>query len=182
VRQSCLIVGLGNPGSAYEGTRHNIGFEVVKRWAAEHGFSFRAAKHLSAELAQGSERGVKVALLLPMTYMNSSGEAVRLCAHYFKMPLSDLLIVCDDVALPFEEMRLRERGGTGGHKGLESIETHLGTQEYARLRIGVGDRADGDLADHVLGRFTEQEVPKLPEILEKATKSLDLWIFKRPLA
>lgn len=178
-QKSLLVVGLGNPGSAYEGTRHNVGFQVVKMWAAKQDLSFRAAAHLSAELAQGKVGEMKVLLLLPMTYMNSSGEAVRLCVDYFKVSLEDLLIVCDDIALPLEEMRLRLEGSAGGHNGLKSIEAHLGTQKYPRLRIGIGDRAEGDLSDHVLGRFTEQESRLLPEIFTRAVEVLDMWILKR---
>ena len=169
-----LIVGLGNPGSAYEETRHNMGFQVVKRWAAKQGLSFRRARHLVGEVASQAD----VTLLLPMTYMNSSGESVRLCVDYFKLPVENILVVCDDIALPFGEIRLRQGGSAGGHNGLKSVEAHLGTQAYSRLKVGVGDRDRGELADHVLGRFTAQELQELPEILEKASEVLDAWLTK----
>lgn len=173
---SFLITGLGNPGSAYAETRHNIGFQVVRHFAKKHGLKLSKVSKVSGELAQGEVQGVKVVLLLPLTYMNCSGESVRRCINYFKPQLAKTLVVSDDIALSVGAMRLREGGSAGGHNGLKSVEQHLGTQNYPRLRIGVG-RPEGEvLADYVLGQFTPEEKKGLPEILEKATSLLELWM------
>ena len=171
-----LITGLGNPGSAYAATRHNIGHEAVRHFAKRHGLKFSKVSKVSGELAQGQVQGTKVVLLLPLTYMNSSGESVRRCFNYFKPQLEKTLVVSDDVALPFGALRLREGGSAGGHNGLKSVEQHLGTQEYPRLRIGVG-RPEGEvLADYVLGQFAPEEKRGLPEVLEKAASVLEVWM------
>lgn len=171
-----LIVGLGNPGSSYEGTRHNVGFHIVRAIAASKGASWRQAANVKGELAQGNVEDTKLLFLLPATYMNNSGEAVRSCIDYYEIPIEDLIIVADDIALPFGKIRLRPQGSSGGHNGLKSIEAYLRTQYYARLRIGVGDREHGDLADYVLGRFSADESSKLPEIVNKAVAVLETWI------
>lgn len=173
-----LIVGLGNPGAAYEGTRHNIGARAVLKLAKKEGLKFRSEPLLNGELAAGVVEEERVLFFLPMTYMNSSGTAVRRTMGYFKLLLQHLIVVCDDIALPFGTIRFREKGSAGGHNGLKSIEEHLGTQSYARLRIGVGDRKEGDLADHVLSRFTAEEEKEIPPMLEKAISSLKLWLKK----
>ncbi len=178
IRRKRLIVGLGNPGQAYEKTRHNVGFHVVRAFAETKSFSWRRADSLKGEVAQGVVEDTKIFLLMPATYMNSSGEAVRLCLDYFDLPLEDMVVVADDIALPLGKIRLRPQGGSGGHNGLKSIEAHIRTQYYARLRIGIGDREHGDLADHVLGRFSEDEANRLPEIVKKAVEILDVWIAK----
>jgi peptidyl-tRNA hydrolase, PTH1 family len=170
-----MIVGLGNPGDQYEKTRHNAGWLAITTLAAKHGMKFRRQSELSAKIAQGMMGDEKVFLVLPLTYMNSSGEAVRLCSNYFRILLENLLIVCDDIALPFGELRLRKEGSSGGHNGLKSIESHLGTQLYARLRIGVGDRLQGDLADHVLGHFSSEEEEKFPTIIDEAVEIIEKW-------
>ncbi len=171
-----LIVGLGNPGSAYEGTRHNIGFRVVEAFAKKQGWKLKYEARFFGEVAQGSYEDKKVILLMPQTYMNSSGESLRLCVDYLQVSHEKLLIICDDIALGFGQLRLKAKGSAGGHNGLKSIETHLKTQDYPRLRIGVGDRTQGELADHVLGKFTEEERAELPTVVEKALASLDIWI------
>lgn len=171
-----LIVGLGNPGDAYVHTRHNVGFEVLKSFALSKGFTFRHASDLMGECARADIGGKKVFLLLPTTYMNSSGDAVRRCVDYYKIPADHLLVVCDDVALPLGTMRIRAQGSAGGHNGLKSIEAHLGTNYYARFRIGVGSGSEPDLADHVLGRFLPEEKKVVAEIVKEAQTVLDLWI------
>lgn len=171
-----LIVGLGNPGLAYEATRHNVGFRVVQHFAKKHGLSFRKSSKVSGELAQGQVEGVKVVLLLPLTYMNSSGESVHRCMSYFKPQLARMLVVSDDVALSFGALRLREGGSSGGHNGLKSVEQHLRTQNYPRLRIGVGGPGREVLADYVLGQFTLEEKGALPEVLDRGASVLELWM------
>ena len=170
-----LIVGLGNPGSAYEKTRHNVGYCIVQAFARKHSFSFKHSSHLVGELAQGNLDGKKLLLLLPTTFMNSSGDAVRRCVDYYQVPTHHLMVVCDDVALPLGNMRMRKKGSSGGHNGLKGIETHLGTQLYARLRIGVGAPDQQDLADYVLGRFSRQETEMIEEMTPKAIEALELW-------
>jgi PTH1 family peptidyl-tRNA hydrolase len=169
---------LGNPGKEYEGTRHNVGFRIVRGYAQSLGVSFKRLREFLGEVAQHSAEGETVLLLLPMTYMNESGQSVQRCAEYFKIPSQHVLVVCDDVALPFGQLRMRERGGAGGHKGLRSVEAFLGTQEYPRLRVGVGERAhlEQPLADHVLGRFLQEEEALLPRIVETAESGIRTWV------
>lgn len=174
-----LLVGLGNPGKQYQDTRHNIGFQVVTAFAERHQLPFRKEASLHGELAKGMlATGEKVLVLMPLTYVNRSGEAVKACVRYFRIALDRLLVVSDEVALPFGKLRLSERGSAGGHNGLKSIEEQLGTQYYARLRFGVGDRQHGDLADHVLGKFNEEERRSLGALIEQAREVLDIWTTK----
>lgn len=171
-----LIVGLGNPGAAYEFTRHNIGFRIVRKMAEQKGFLWRQSAHVKGALAQGGVGEDKIFFLMPATYMNQSGEAVRLCLDYFEVPLEEMIVVSDDIALPLGKIRMRTQGSSGGHNGLKSVEAHVRTQYYTRLRVGVGDREHGDLSDYVLGRFSEEEAKRLPEIETKAVAVLDVWI------
>lgn len=171
-----LLVGLGNPGSAYEFTRHNIGFHVLETWAEKKGWSFKTVSRLQGKLAQGVFEGKKVLLLLPMTYMNSSGESVRLCVDYFKVPRNNMMVISDDIAIDFGMLRVKPNGSSGGHNGLKSIESHIGTQVYSRMRVGVGDRQQGALVDHVLSRFSEEEMRQLPRLLDRSAEALEVWI------
>lgn len=129
-------------------------------------------------LAEGHVDSASVILLMPLTFMNHSGEAVALVMRYFQIDLSRLLIVADDIALPVGRLRIRINSGSGGHNGLKSIEEHLQTNRYARLRIGVGDREEGDLSNHVLGRFTEEEEKLVPGVLERAVQAIEIWLDK----
>jgi len=172
-----LIVGLGNPGKTYDDTRHNIGFKVVKALAEKHKISFRSSLfRMKGSVGEGIVSEKKAQLLLPLTFMNESGRAVRKAVDYYQLPLGHLIVVVDDVDLPFGTLRLREKGSSGGHKGLKSIEAHLGTQDYTRLKVGVGGREKGDLADYVLGKFTKEEQSALSEIIDRAVMALELWI------
>jgi PTH1 family peptidyl-tRNA hydrolase len=173
-----LVVGLGNPGKAYESTRHNIGFRVVRAFAEAKGMVFRSMYKEMGELAKGPFSGKTVALLLPTTYMNNSGTAVKFCTENFKVPMQHLLVVSDDIYLPFGAMRLREKGTAGGHKGLQSIIEAVG-EEFPRLKMGVGlQESSQDLADYVLGRFTPEEEAEIPTMIKKALEILDNWISK----
>lgn len=173
-----LIAGLGNPGSSYEATRHNVGFKVVRQFAKKHGFKLRKASKMSGEMAQGEIKGINVILLLPLTYMNKSGESVKKGIDAFKVPLSKMVVISDDVALPFGVLRLRDGGSAGGHNGLKSVQLHLKTEHYPRLRVGVG-RPEGEaLADYVLGEWTSEEKGFLPEIVDRAVSVLELWMQK----
>lgn len=173
-----LFVGLGNPGKAYANTRHNAGFLVLDALAAKYGWSFRRVSSLQGLLAQGTLEGKKVLLLMPETYMNSSGESVKACVSYYNIPLQNVCVVCDEIYLPFGRLRIKPSGSSGGHNGLKSLSAHLGVQEYARLRIGVGDRAQGDLADHVLSPFSEEESQKLPAVLQRASQALECFLLQ----
>ncbi|HNX68168.1 MAG TPA: aminoacyl-tRNA hydrolase [Candidatus Omnitrophota bacterium] len=186
-----LIVGLGNPGEEYSGTRHNIGRRLVEFIAAKESVSFSSKKSLKASVASCSWDGQNIQLVYPLTYMNLSGEAVAKLSAYFKVPYRDILIIVDDVALPFGRLRLRGEGSSGGHNGLGSIEEHLGSREYSRLRMGIGIRdekvpeggaeAAGPLREYVLSRFSSTEEKKMGKLLEKAEEACRSWALE-PLA
>ena len=171
-----VVVGLGNPGKGYENTRHNIGFLAADKFAETKGVVFQKKRSfygLTAEWVSGNK---KIILLKPETYMNSSGESVRALVSYYGVLLENLCVVCDEIYLPFGKMRMRASGGSGGHNGLKSISSHLGSELYPRLRIGVGDREEGDLADYVLSPFKEEEKLKIPSLLHQASDALECWL------
>jgi PTH1 family peptidyl-tRNA hydrolase len=153
-----------------------VGFHIVETLAKKQRLGFKHAAHLNGDVAHGEICGKKGVLLLPMTYMNLSGEAVRRCIDYFKIALDHLIVVCDDVALPLGTIRIRSKGSTGGHNGLKNIEEHLGTEYYARLRIGVSAPGVEELDEYVLGKFSQEEMKKVEEITIKAVEALELWI------
>ncbi|HRD55781.1 MAG TPA: aminoacyl-tRNA hydrolase [Parachlamydiaceae bacterium] len=163
-----LIAGLGNPGKKYEFTRHNLGWLVVQELAAMHGLSFKDESAFNAKVAIGQVFGRKIHLLLPTTYMNESGRAIKRYLDFYKLSAEELLVVSDDVAIAFGEMRFRLFGSAGGHNGLKSIEAHLGSAHYARLRMGVGaDFENKTLADHVLEVFSDEELKQLAAFVQK---------------
>jgi peptidyl-tRNA hydrolase, PTH1 family len=158
-----LIAGLGNMGADYDHTRHNIGFDVVDYLAQEAGVSFK--DDYLGDIAEIRHKGRTFALLKPSTYMNRSGKAVRYWLQKLKLEKSGLLVVVDDLNLPFGTIRLRGKGSDGGHNGLRDIDALTGGNDYARLRIGIGgDFPKGRQADYVLSRWTEEEAAKIPEI------------------
>jgi PTH1 family peptidyl-tRNA hydrolase len=170
-----LVAGLGNPGREYRGTRHNVGFDVVDLVAKRHGLEFEAAP---ADAVQAKWRtGDEVVLLVkPLSFMNLSGPPIAELARYYRVSLADLLIVSDDVNLPLGRLRMRANGSEGGHNGLRSVAEALGTDDYARLRLGVG-RGDArrDLADHVLARFEQDEQPGIEGAIARAADAVDAW-------
>lgn len=168
-----LIVGLGNPGSDYANTRHNVGFALLDLFAQRHGIEFKEKKKLKGDLAQAHLFGKTLYLLKPSTYMNLSGEAVQKTAHMYRIAPEEVLVVTDDVNLPIGEMRLKEKGSSGGHNGLKSIASHLGGENYPRLRIGVSAPKGGELASFVLGRFKSDELEALEETFETACTVLE---------
>ncbi|HSX04424.1 MAG TPA: aminoacyl-tRNA hydrolase [Rhabdochlamydiaceae bacterium] len=183
MKERYLIVGLGNPGKAYEETRHNVGFRVVQLLAEKRGLSLKPRLDIAkGNLAEGEMLGKDVLLLQPLTYMNSSGYAVRLCCDYFKVPFEHALVIVDDVALPFGHLRFRTGGSAGGHNGLKSVEEYLGTQDYPRLRIGVGHDPQSELASYVLGPFTKEEKGALGDIFGNAVIVVETWITLGPEA
>ena len=153
-----LIVGLGNPGKQYEHTRHNIGFDVMDALAEKYNISISEKKH-KALCGKGVINGVKVVLAKPQTYMNLSGESVAELVNYYKMdPEEEMIVIYDDISLAPGNLRIRKKGSAGGHNGIKNIIAHLGTQEFPRVRIGVGEKpARMDLADYVLGHFPKEE-------------------------
>ncbi len=173
-----LLAGLGNPGTIYQETRHNIGFQVLTAFAEKNHLTFRKNLSLYGEFAKGTLLGLSqiVIALKPLTFVNNSGQAVKACISYFRIAFDRLLVISDEVSLPFGKLRLSERGSSGGHNGLKSIEEHLGTQDYARLRFGVGDREEGSLSDHVLSKFKEEEKKQLPILIEQAVQVIQIWI------
>ena len=163
-----LIVGLGNPGTKYKSTRHNAGFMVLDAFAQEKSTTFALKKQFVAHVATALCQESKVLLVKPETYMNLSGESVIKIMNYYHIPAGHVLVVVDDIYLPVGQIRFREKGSAAGHNGLKSIEKHLGTNEYARLKVGVGSpHEEADLTDYVLGNMSKNET----EIIEKAIAS-----------
>jgi len=173
-----LIAGLGNPGRTYEGTRHNVGFDVIDLLVRRHGLVFDAADRARESItARWRRDGDAILLAKPQTFMNLSGRAVRGLAEFYKIAVPDMLIVCDDVNLPLGRLRLRATGTEGGHNGLRSMAEALGTIDYARLRIGVG-RGDArrDLADHVTTRFDADEHEAIAAAVARAADAVESWV------
>jgi PTH1 family peptidyl-tRNA hydrolase len=170
-----IVVGLGNPGKRYVGTRHNVGFEVLDRLAqSPHAGRFLA--RFDAEVAETQEGEHKVLLVKPHTFMNLSGQVVRQAIDFYRIEPVDLLVVCDDVNLPLGHLRARARGTHGGHNGLRDIQNHLGSTEYSRLRIGVGGPEGRDMADHVLDTFRPTEKAVIADAILLATQAVVVWI------
>src|SRR3954463_15259050 len=169
-----VVVGLGNPGKQYHGTRHNVGFAVIDGLAAAPSAG-RFQSRFQAQVAELMEGDEKVLLVKPETFMNLSGRAVHQILDFYKVELTDLLVVCDDVNLPLGQLRIRAKGSHGGHNGLRDIQNHLGTQEYSRLRVGVG-AGEEDLVDHVLGRFRPSERPVIEDALSLAVQAVSTWV------
>jgi peptidyl-tRNA hydrolase, PTH1 family len=169
-----LVVGLGNPGSKYEGTRHNIGFEVIDR-LAQGGSGAPFSRKFDGQLAETEIDFHKILLLKPQTFMNLSGRSVRQAAQFYKLDLADLLVVCDDLSLPLGKLRLRAGGADGGQKGLRDIAAQLGSEQFPRLRIGLGERGTVDASDFVLTRFRSVERPIIDDALISASQAVAVW-------
>ena len=152
-----VIAGLGNPGSKYEKTRHNVGFQVIDRLASKYHIDMNMKKH-KAVCGTGVIEGRKVMLLKPQTFMNLSGECIRAVIDYYKESIDHFIVVYDDISLDVGKLRVRPKGSAGGHNGIKNIIAQLGTDEFARVKFGVGDKPKGsDLVDHVLGRFSKDD-------------------------
>ena len=168
-----LIVGLGNPGNKYAGTRHNIGFSAITYLSDRFRISLNQNKH-KAIFGTGYIGSEKVILAMPQTFMNLSGESVRPLADFFKIPPSNILVIFDDISLDVGQLRIRKKGSAGGHNGIKSIIQHLGTEEFPRIKIGVGEKPQGwDLADHVLARFPEEQEETVRQSLLDATDACE---------
>jgi PTH1 family peptidyl-tRNA hydrolase len=161
-----LVVGLGNPGARYAETRHNAGYMVAQRLAERRGGRFKGSRH-RADFARVEVDGLPVLLALPLTYMNESGNAVSRLVEYYRIPIENLLIVADEIDLPFGTLRLRPEGSSSGNRGLQSVIGALGTDQFARLRVGVG-RPERHAVEHVLGTFDPGQRKVLPALIDKA--------------
>jgi PTH1 family peptidyl-tRNA hydrolase len=170
-----LVVGLGNPGSRYKGTRHNVGFAVVDLLAESSGVG-RPQERFQAEIREWRLGDDKVLLVKPQTFMNLSGRSVRQLVDFYQLPVTNLLIVCDDFNLPLGKLRFRSRGTHGGHNGLRDLQGHLGTTTYSRLRIGVGAPPETEAVDYVLGRFRPSERPVIEDALRLAAQGVETWL------
>jgi len=176
VNAAFLIIGLGNPGREYRGNRHNIGFMVLDHLAAKMGVTFSRLES-KALVAKGELNGRRLVLAKPQTYMNLSGQAVGALLRFYKVPLKNLLVIYDDVDLPFETLRMRTVGGSAGQKGMQSIIENLGSPVFPRLRIGVG-RPPGQMqaADYVLQDFSTAQLETLPFVLERAVEAVATYL------
>lgn len=171
-----LVVGLGNPGKEYAKTRHNAGFLLVEKLAEDWNANWALEKRFNSRLAKTERIGRKLILCEPQTFMNASGEAVRAVSDFFRVPPEKILLVVDDADLPFGEIRLRGSGSSGGHHGLESVEEHLGTRGFPRLRIGIGRKdSSRQITNYVLGQFAKDEKDLLEKILARAAKQVECW-------
>jgi PTH1 family peptidyl-tRNA hydrolase len=174
----CLIAGLGNPGVAYARTRHNVGFMAVERLARRWQAEWALDRQFKSRLAKTERAGRRVTLCQPRTFMNLSGEAVGRLKEYFRVPQTHLLVIVDDADLPLGEIRLRKQGSSGGHHGLESVEQHLATRVYPRLRIGIGRTMNGvrEITGHVLSRFNAAESGLMEKVLDRAAVQVECWL------
>ncbi len=172
-----IIVGLGNPGFSYRSTRHNLGFMVVNALARRRGMRFRRGR-LHGAVAEGRIGKEEVALIRPLTFMNLSGRCVAAVRKHYRCEPADLLVICDDIHLDLGRLRLRRSGSAGGHKGLISIIEHLHTQDFPRLRMGIGRPPEGVRGmDYVLGAFRRSEWPTVHEMIARASEAAETWVY-----
>ncbi len=170
-----LVVGLGNPGTKYQGTRHNVGFELIDRLArGGRGASF--TRKFDGQMAETEFDFRRVLLLKPETFMNLSGRCVGQAVRFYKLEPHEILAVCDDLSLPVGKIRIRPGGSDGGQKGLRDITAHLGTDQFPRLRIGIGDQGDSDAVDYVLSRFRSSERALIDDSLILASQAVAVWV------
>jgi peptidyl-tRNA hydrolase, PTH1 family len=183
---TCLIVGLGNPGRKYLHTRHNVGFDVVEALALAHEAEFKAHARIPAQIAEWKSSGKKWIALKPVTFMNLSGQAVATALNYFKLEISSLLLVFDDVELLPGQLRLKPGGGAGGHNGVKSVIDHLSTKDFYRLRCGIGrpppEAENIELSDWLLRPFEKTELIWVKESINKAVRAVESWVLEGPVA
>ena len=171
-----LVVGLGNPGRRYQGTRHNVGYAVLAELARKCGAVLPARAQFQGEVVEAELGGEKALLLSPTTFMNRSGGSVREAMSFYKLPHQDLLVLCDDLNLPAGKLRFRTKGSSGGQKGLDDIIGKLGTEDFARLRVGIGAAPENwDWADYVLSKFTPEELPEIERAVKLAADAVVAW-------
>lgn len=168
-----IIIGLGNPTREYQATRHNIGFDAITRLCDDYSIRLDSREH-KALCGRGRIAGEKVILAQPQTYMNLSGESVRELVDYYKLTNEDIIVIYDDIHLAVGQLRVRKKGSAGGHNGIKNIIAQLGTEEFMRIRVGVGEKPEKwDLVDYVLGRFPKEEEPVIREALERVSKACE---------
>ena len=173
-----IVVGLGNPGRKYEKTRHNVGFDVLDEIAKQQDAS-KPKPRFQAETTDVNLGGTKVLLVWPQTYMNKSGSSVQKALDFYKLETNDILVICDDLALPVGKLRFRPKGSAGGQKGLADVMKRVGTDEVARLRIGIGQQPDSwDAADYVLGKFNEDDRIDMDLAISRAANGVTDWVAK----
>lgn len=170
-----LIVGLGNPGAEYAAHRHNIGFRCVDHLAQRHGLALNK-RRFKAEYGEGRIGDARVILAKPQTFMNDSGAAVAPLSRWYKIPPERILVIYDDLDLPFGRIRVRPGGGSGGHNGIKSIIASLGTQEFPRIRVGIGRPQRGDPVDYVLNNFDQEQEPLVPDLCERVAQAVETFL------
>lgn len=174
--RSYLVVGLGNIGSEYALTRHNMGFMVLDAWSQASNIVFNTARY--GDIATVSVKGRKFHLLKPSTYMNLSGNAVRYWMNELDIPVGNIVVICDDLNLPFGNLRMRGSGSDGGHNGLKNIIELIGTESFARVRMGIGhDFHEGGQVDYVIGKMSDEELSAMPELCKKVIEGVQKWAF-----
>ena len=169
-----LIVGLGNPGKEYDGTRHNIGFETIDYISKKYNIDVNRTK-FKGIFGEGFINNKKVVLLKPSTYMNLSGESIREAINFYKLENEEVLVIYDDISLEVGKIRIREKGSAGGHNGIKRIIANMSTDVFPRIKIGVG-QPKGDLVSHVLGKFSEEEIKDLNEVIEASSEAVEVII------
>ncbi len=170
-----LIVGLGNPGAEYKNSRHNIGFGLIDRLSNKWEIELKRRKH-QGRCGGGMVGFERVILLKPMTFMNRSGASVAEAVNFYKVPLEDVLVIVDDLALEIGSLRIRPKGSAGGHNGLKDIIARLGSNEYCRLRVGIGSARGDNVVSHVLGNFSEDELDGLSPVISKSVDVIECWM------
>lgn len=178
-----LVAGLGNPGNQYQMTRHNVGFMVIDSWLTSLGEKNFRSEHKAETKKiklEGKNSTVEVLVAKPQTYMNKSGESIQALMNFYKIPMENLLVIHDDIDQPFGAIRFHKNRGHGGQNGIKNISEVLGSQDYARLKVGVGrpSHPDFDIGDYVLSSFSKTELPDLQEIIEKSCDAIECFIFK----
>ena len=175
-----IIAGLGNPGKEYAGSRHNVGFMTLDELADRYNIDVRE-KAYKALIGKGMIEGNKVILVKPQTYMNLSGESIRSVMDYYKTEPSEFIVIYDDISLDVGQLRIRKKGSAGGHNGIKNIIAHLGTQEFPRIKVGVGDKPPRmDLADYVLSRFSKEDREKMEQAFKDAAEAVEVMIAEGP--
>lgn len=173
-----LVCGLGNPGDKYENTKHNIGFLAADEVRSHFGATpFSENKKFNALVSEFSDSENKIILAKPLTYMNNSGQAIRAIQDYYKIPIANILPIYDDIDLPFGQIRIRKNGGPGTHNGMKSLIQHLGSEDFPRIRLGIGQpHPEQDLSDYVLSRFGKIEEKEVSELLSKVPATIEEWL------
>lgn len=172
-----IVVGLGNPGSKYKGTRHNVGFDVIDALAQRHAMGARAQSKFNANVHEVRIGSTKVLLISPLTYMNLSGQTVRAAMDFFKLDLNQVMVVCDDLNLAIGRIRIRAKGSAGGQNGIKDIINRVGSQEFPRLRLGIGrPPANWDTSDYVLGKFDDHDQALIDDSISQAVKACEFWV------